>query len=525
MSYFLCVCECNKKYCTIGIAFYCLFSFLAKMWKDSSVRQLVRRSHGDPPRGRGTIPVPDTKYMRSKEKKKTQLLRKYWRRRKKVHRAKTRVPPPYERLLGIGDNPPMKPPPFKRTRKGVQVGGSMGMPTGLPAQQQSFIPPTPNDIGRISHYVRTNYSPDGNRVLDMDGRLGEEPSFMPAQGEGVPGGVSEDVVKASMNAAVPENEIIVIKQGDRPAVFQHPTQIMLGGPTKSGKTTLMQRLLENRATMFQPPIERVYWYYTMDNSVAGAKTMFPDVIFVKGTVTSKTTQDMELSRPTLLIMDDMQDMVLRTDTFTVLSNLFTRESHHSNLSVALLVQDFFIKRLNQIAAQCENVIAMLSGSSSQKLESLGRRMFSTGGGAFLLWATQRIKAQSKWPYALMSQGAGVSECEKLRHFIFPGEANTFYVQKGTLQDRMYLELKQHEKEEVPTEQQLAPQLPSDQQQTVPPPQYGKGKEAPLPSLPTGQRPQGPAAPKKLWGARWREEFWRQQGHGPLNGDNYHQGLH
>ena len=41
--------------------------------------------------------------------------------------------------------------------------------------------------------------------------------------------------------------------------FQHPTTILIAGPTLSGKTTFVKRVISNE--MIQPPPERIIWFY------------------------------------------------------------------------------------------------------------------------------------------------------------------------------------------------------------------------------------------------------------------------
>ena len=62
--------------------------------------------------------------------------------------------------------------------------------------------------------------------------------------------------------------------------FQHPTTILIAGPTLSGKTTFVKRLILSE--MIQPPPERIIWFYKEKDDEAEMDSMrreFPNVQF------------------------------------------------------------------------------------------------------------------------------------------------------------------------------------------------------------------------------------------------------
>ena len=53
--------------------------------------------------------------------------------------------------------------------------------------------------------------------------------------------------------------------------FQHPTTILVAGPTFSGKTTFVKKVIRTR--LVQPAPERIIWFYTEKEAKTEFETM------------------------------------------------------------------------------------------------------------------------------------------------------------------------------------------------------------------------------------------------------------
>ncbi len=66
-------------------------------------------------------------------------------------------------------------------------------------------------------------------------------------------------------------------------VFQHPFTCMLAGPTMSGKTTILTKILSNTQVLIDKKIDRViYCYARWQNSYDKMKLDNPSMEFVEG---------------------------------------------------------------------------------------------------------------------------------------------------------------------------------------------------------------------------------------------------
>ncbi len=112
--------------------------------------------------------------------------------------------------------------------------------------------------------------------------------------------------------------------------LKHPFTCIVAGPSGSGKSVFSIKLIENADKMIDAPPERILWCYGVYQSFFNnLKTVefhegLPDVESFDGKLR------------TLLIIDDLMH-----ETDDRVSKIFTRVSHHKNLSVLYLTQNLF----------------------------------------------------------------------------------------------------------------------------------------------------------------------------------------
>ena len=118
--------------------------------------------------------------------------------------------------------------------------------------------------------------------------------------------------------------------------FKHPATILLSGPTGCGKTRFVRRILEER--LIEPFPTRLLWVYgEWQGDYDEAKTIYPEIEFMKG-YSDDIYDSLEPTERNLLILDDQMSEASDTKS---LANLFTRGSHHRNVTILYLVQNIF----------------------------------------------------------------------------------------------------------------------------------------------------------------------------------------
>jgi len=110
----------------------------------------------------------------------------------------------------------------------------------------------------------------------------------------------------------------------------HPFTSVIAGPTGSGKSIFVRRFVHNIRHMMTPITDRILWWYGEYQTLHGA---------VDGVDFQQGLPDLDTLDPRdkhLIILDDLMD-----ETDQRVASLFTKKSHHRNISVMLIVQNLF----------------------------------------------------------------------------------------------------------------------------------------------------------------------------------------
>ena len=121
-----------------------------------------------------------------------------------------------------------------------------------------------------------------------------------------------------------------------PFQFRTPCSVLIVGPSGSGKTVFTTRLLTDNVDLFtQRPSSIHYCYGSWQKNFETLKKK--GVTFSAGVPTERDL-DKWFPRGGLLVMDDL--MTEGNNDKTVL-DIFTKHSHHRNITVLYLCQDMF----------------------------------------------------------------------------------------------------------------------------------------------------------------------------------------
>ena len=198
--------------------------------------------------------------------------------------------------------------------------------------------------------------------------------------------------------------------------FMHPFTAIIAGPSQSGKSMFCMRLISNARECIAPPPERIVYCYSVYQPLFD---QYPNVEFVEGLPDLNMFDGV---KRTLLIIDDLMQ-----ETNETVSKLFTRVSHHKNVSVVYLTQNLFNnnKHNRTISLNAHYMILFKNVRDATQVHCLARQMFPKNSEAMM----QGYKDATGKPYGYLfvDLTQSMDDRYRLRTKIFPGETGEVFV--------------------------------------------------------------------------------------------------
>jgi hypothetical protein len=167
---------------------------------------------------------------------------------------------------------------------------------------------------------------------------------------------------------------------------------MVSGPTGSGKTSLVVDLIKdfkNTMTINKDQIRVLYCYSVWQPLYDVKYSPDVEVIYHLG-----FCQDFLDHKPDLIVVDDL---MLELSKDKGLVELFTRTSHHNNVSIMFLTQNLFFqsKEMRTISLNCHYIILLKNPRDKLQVMTLGRQIFPFATAFF----NQTYEESVKEPYS------------------------------------------------------------------------------------------------------------------------------
>ena len=200
--------------------------------------------------------------------------------------------------------------------------------------------------------------------------------------------------------------------------FKHPFTGLVAGPTGCGKTEFVFKVIENKTKMIYPPPSRIWYCYGEYQPLFAT---YPYITFNEGL---PDISNFDGKEPTLLVIDDLME-----ETNNTVVSIFTKISHHRNISVFYLAQNLFPKNKHArtISLNSHYLILFKNPRDASQFAVLARQMYPNGSK----FAVEAFKDATEKPYGylLVDLKPDTEKRLRLRTNIFPGEQTTVYVKK------------------------------------------------------------------------------------------------
>lgn len=198
--------------------------------------------------------------------------------------------------------------------------------------------------------------------------------------------------------------------------FKAPFTGIIAGPTSSGKSSIVFRLIKHRAVMINCIMKEVIYCLPPGQQIKTPDFIRDDrkVKFHSGIPDFSKIID---GKPRLVVLDD-----LMSNVNTEVMDLFTRGSHHKNISVLFLVQNIFFggsKLFRTISLNAHYIILTKNPRDKNQINTLAVQVSPENSAA--LRNAFRDATKDAYSYLLFDTSQGCPDSVRFRANIFPDD--------------------------------------------------------------------------------------------------------
>ena len=200
--------------------------------------------------------------------------------------------------------------------------------------------------------------------------------------------------------------------------WQHPFTSIVAGPTGCGKTEFVLSFLQHIDDLVSPaPYNVIYSYaewqpaYRQLPSFGELVEGLPDI--------PQYSKD-----PLLIVIDDQMDKANKSIT-----SLFTKGSHHRNISVIYVVQNLFDsnKEHRTISLNAQYLVIFKNPRDGSQITHLAKQMYP--GQTKYVQEAFALATRDPHGYLVVDLKQSTPDNMRMRSHIFPMEVQEVYIQK------------------------------------------------------------------------------------------------
>jgi GTPase SAR1 family protein len=206
--------------------------------------------------------------------------------------------------------------------------------------------------------------------------------------------------------------------------FEHPFTLILAGPTGSGKSTFVIRLLQNLASVCteQKFAGGIIWCYSEKTAIPTQQlaALHKKITYHEGVPVNFENAE---GKPTLIILDDL----LHTAYSNQVSILFTRGSHHRNTSVILITQNLFHqnKHSRDISLNAKYLVVLKNVRDKKQFSHLAQQVYPEDSDS--LYKAYLDATKKPHGYLVLDLAQKTDDRLRFRTHIFPSKKSTPHV--------------------------------------------------------------------------------------------------
>ena len=150
--------------------------------------------------------------------------------------------------------------------------------------------------------------------------------------------------------------------------------MMVAGPSRSGKTYWVARLLMTKDKRIHPTPDRIVYCYRHWQNMYNTLCMHdPSIRWQQGLPNSVLVEKLE---DTIIVIDDLMEAGMSDPT---LMSMFTEGSHHRNISVIFIVQNLLHqgRRSRSLNLNTQYLMLYTNPRDMQQINTIAQQMYPT----------------------------------------------------------------------------------------------------------------------------------------------------
>lgn len=204
--------------------------------------------------------------------------------------------------------------------------------------------------------------------------------------------------------------------------LKSPFTLMLCGPSSCGKTTFALQLINQ-----MKPIKNLLWLNGEVNALPKQISSLADNVEVSDVIPDTFEN---LIENTLIVIDD-----LMTSAYTKsICDLFTKGSHHKNISVILITQNLFHqgKYCRDISLNCKYLVLFKNPRDKSQIYPLARQIYPENPSALV--RVYKEATNNSYGYLFLDLTQTTNDLMRFQTDIFNKNYKTFFCPNKLLSD-------------------------------------------------------------------------------------------
>ena len=198
--------------------------------------------------------------------------------------------------------------------------------------------------------------------------------------------------------------------------WKHPFTCICAGPSGCGKTTFVTKFLENLQHLIDHDIDEIVWCCSpgSEPNITSSRVRFQHKI--------PSVEDSN-GNPSIFVIDDLMSQGAYGSE---VSSLFSKGSHHFNISVFLITQNIFYQsaQSRNISLNAKYIVVFKNPRDRLQFGYLARQVYPENSQE--LERVYKEVTSKPFGYLVLDHTQDTSDCVRFRTNIFPDEITTVY---------------------------------------------------------------------------------------------------